>query len=561
MNKILYLLPLLAWVSFAKRMDHWELIPVVDHTTSHWCVVASWAMVLGYYDNYVPGIGGYLGYGRFIDHWREMPTGYNVPNLADDMIPGSGGGVVASGYQAVETKTMGDNATLWQAVKTEIDADRPCFLVVPGHVVVAFGYRIDNGAKKAIVYDPANPGTGTFETEYDMSRVESVGSVSISGGDPGQNLVLDRPHGTETTYFCSHAPVEMVWFVWGDLIRTSRISISQDGGNTWRVAKDGIATVGAWNEYSLVFGTSGTRIRFKVEGFDASNKLIAADGSFANVEVKDCPQGRGWTKIWGPTKEVLVHSTVENPDSYPDIYAVPENEDGIYRYDGAPDQWTKVGGPGKMFALDDSGKLYGLSPDGNAVFRYDGRPNQWIQIGGAAGAIYAGSDKLLATNPTSGDVFEYDGGWTRIGGPGKDFAIDRSGRIYGMSPSGPYHDIFEYMGTPDEWQHIAGDFQEMHVGGPALYATGDPDDIFDTWLYSSSPMVWTAFGGATKEVAVDDTGRLYTLSSKGVYRYDGTLDNPWAYTKIGGSAGKIFAGASGFVFATSPSTHDLWFYN
>ena len=69
-------------------MTNWELIPWVNHTTHNWCVPSSWAMVLGYYDNYVPGKGALLGYGRWIDHWYELtPGGHNLPNLVDEVLP------------------------------------------------------------------------------------------------------------------------------------------------------------------------------------------------------------------------------------------------------------------------------------------------------------------------------------------------------------------------------------------------------------------------------------------------------------------------------------------
>ena len=70
------------------------------------------------------------------------------------------------------------------------------------------------------------------------------------------------------------------------------------------------------------------------------------------------------------------------------------------------------GGVGKMFAVDDAGRLYGLSPDGSGVFRYDGSwnaPIKWANVGGAAGKIFAGGNgRLFATSPQTNDLMSYE---------------------------------------------------------------------------------------------------------------------------------------------------------
>lgn len=63
----------------------------------------------------------------------------------------------------------------------------------------------------------------------------------------------------------------------------------------------------------------------------------------------------------------------------------------------ASNQWTQIGGPGKMFAIDDQGRLYGLTPDGSKVFHFNGPGVPWTPIGDAAGQIFAGGSVLCAT--------------------------------------------------------------------------------------------------------------------------------------------------------------------
>ena len=538
-----------------KKIANWELIPKVDHTPKNWCVPTSWAMLLGFYDNYADPKGTFLGYGRLIDYWYELtPGGFNLPNLIDDLISTQGASVL-NNYTFPEKKANNNKTDQWNMLTSEIDAGRPCFFTMPGHCTTAFGYKVDSaGQKFAIVYDPPNPSTPTYVAEHNLQLCDGVGAVQIGGGTPGHNLVIIEPDGGESFY--TSAPNEIIWFSWGDGIKKTRISVSQDGGNNWQQVAAGVATKGAWNGYAWIPAATGTRIRVKVEGLTESDALVAADGSFKNLAIKDPFTGNAWIKIWGPTSDVLVSSVPGKSGVL--IFAAPASGDGIYRYDGGPMAWTKVGGPGKQFALDNAGNLYGLSPDGANVFRYDGVPMEWTRIGGAAGAIYAGGNCLFASNPQTGDIWQYNGAplaWTKIGGPGKEFAVDLKGRLYGISPDGS--GLYRYGGVPLQWTRIGNQTTAIYAGGCGLYATGGAAN--DVNYFSLTPHGWTNVGGPGKMFAVDDIGRLYGLSPDGsaVLRYSGTWLTPRQWTKIGGAAGKIFAGGNGRVFATNPQTNDL----
>lgn len=76
-----------------------------------------------------------------------------------------------------------------------------------------------------------------------------------------------------------------------------------------------------------------------------------------------------------------------------------------YSFDYKSSKWIKIGGPAKEFAVDDSGRLYGLSPDGKGVYKYAGTPGKWEKVGGPAGNIYAGGTKLCATHPDTQDLW------------------------------------------------------------------------------------------------------------------------------------------------------------
>ncbi len=542
-----------------KRILYWECMPKVDHTSKNWCVPSSWAMLLGFYDNCGKGYK-ILGYGRLIDYWYEFSPGtHNLPNLIDELIPPKAADKI-NNYSFPEKIVVGDLSSQWTALVNEVDAGRPCFFNTIGHCTTALGYYVNsNGEQFAIVYTAPNPSTPTFEKKYNITECTHVGTVTLSGGTLGEDLLIIEPKADKTLY--ESTPNEITWFVWGNTIKQSTLSLSYDGGNTWKTIVSNLPAVDGFNAYAWISEKSGTRVRARVEGFNAANELVAADGSEGNLEVKTPKSGSGWKKIWGPTSSVLVSSVV-GLTGVTVIYAVPLSGDGIYRYDGKPMAWTKIGGPGKMFALNDYGFLYGLSPDGSGVYSYDGTPGKWTQIGGPAGTILAGGSYVFATNPQTGDVYRYGGKpltWTKVGGPGKMFAADSKGRLYGISPDGS--GIYRFDGTPMKWTMIKNTpTSTLYAGGSALYATESSGG--DLLHYSLTPLHWNLVGGPGKMFAVDDTGKVFGLSpdGSGVFRYKGSWNNLKNWMVVGGAAGKIFAGGEGRLLATNPQNDDLMSY-
>src|SRR5262249_348794 len=82
----------------------------------------------------------------------------------------------------------------------------------------------------------------------------------------------------------------------------------------------------------------------------------------------------------------------------------------IFQFAGTPSKsWTKIGGPGKMFAIDDRSRLYGLTPDGSKIFRWTGQPDNWGTPVGTtpAGKIFAGGSVLCATSPDNASLWAF----------------------------------------------------------------------------------------------------------------------------------------------------------
>jgi hypothetical protein len=267
-------------------------------------------------------------------------------------------------------------------------------------------------------------------------------------------------------------------------------------------------------------------------------------GDIYKMFIKEFYTGVEWTKIGGPGKMFVTagldgtlygrsvdwsgvyrHDYAEEwtqigsaEEIYGGVYGLfgtnPDTGD-IYSYDEAANTWTKIGGPGKMFAVGFDG-IYRLAPDGMSVEGY-GEGKFWANIsgpihGGAIEKIYIGGagDELYATSADTGDIYHhtceyitvpgmfipgvgqmpdttrYLCTWTKIGGPGKMFAVNQAGNLYGLNTAGG---IYQYDGTPEQWTNIGAGFDAIYAGGLyGLYATKSTTN--DLWYYDTG----VAFG-------------------------------------------------------------------
>lgn len=265
-----------------------------------------------------------------------------------------------------------------------------------------------------------------------------------------------------------------------------------------------------------------------------------------------------WTQIWGPVGDVVVgYNTIE---FYEQLYATQRSTGDIYAFGGTGmDSWTRVGGPGKQFAVGGMGSLYGLNTDGGAVMQYIASAGGWVKVWGAAGAIYGAVHHagrgLYATSTGTGALYSYDGAtWTQISGPAKQFAFGSEGRVYRLAMDGS--GVFRYDGTPGQWTQIGGPAAALFAAETSLYAT-DPN-VGDLHEYNSTSSSWTTIGGPGKTFAVGDDDHLYGLAVDGsaVFQYTGY---PLRWLRIGGAAAGIYA-IGELLVATSPGSYDLWSY-
>ncbi|MFI6599179.1 glycoside hydrolase domain-containing protein [Nonomuraea sp. NPDC050536] len=164
--------------------------------------------------------------------------------------------------------------------------------------------------------------------------------------------------------------------------------------------------------------------------------------------------GSNWTQIGGPAGTLYAGGA--------GLFATNPTTRDIYRYNGVPNNWSRIGGPGFVFAVTNN-TIYGLSPQQSAVFAWTGG-STWTQIGGPASYLYGGGQGLLAINPSTSDVYHYNGtpnNWSRIGGPGYSFASTDNVTI-AVSPN--QDGVFAWSGSGTAWSQIGGPADELVTG-------------------------------------------------------------------------------------------------
>ncbi|MFC1761800.1 hypothetical protein ACFL6U_06940 [Planctomycetota bacterium] len=539
-----------------KYVADFPMVPPLLWTLN--CATTSKAMVLGYYDHYVPGTGTILGFGRLIDYWYEHPSnGNNVPNLIEEVHAANKTdvwNVNDYAYEWTEIPATVQNDWAWQAYTNEIDNDRPAPWSFIGHTNAGIGYRMNASGKWALVYNTWS----TQISEYPHSDCIGIARIIPKGGSNGDHQVILAPNGGET--YPASTPAEIAWYDWGSRINQTDLYYSGDAGLNWTKLDSHVPSEEGENTYRWIPGPNVPKVRIRVEAY-AGNDYIAGDGSFENFSTQPQDFKGTWVKIFDPVGMVVAGYNKVKQEKM--LYASDLATGDIYQFMGKAGihwNWIKVGGPAKQMVLDAQGKLYSLSPDGKGVYKYNGTPMQWTQIGHAAGSIYPDVNGVCATNPDNGDVYRYLGSpfsWLRIGGPGKTFVSDAKGYIYALSPDGS--DIWRYdglYGPAVPWEKIGGAAANIFARGLGVYATNP--DTGDVYFYHGKPFRWTRIGGPAKSFSVDVEGRLYGLATDNgsIWRHEASVNEPAYWGHIGGAAANIYAGRRE-IFATSPQTKNL----
>ena len=202
--------------------------------------------------------------------------------------------------------------------------------------------------------------------------------------------------------------------------------------------------------------------------------------------------GQGWTIIGGAAQQVYAGSA--------GVFMV-DLSGNIWIYNGTPNSWTEIGGPGYQFA-EAAGHLYGIAPDKSYVAEWNG----------------------LA-----------QGGWTIIGGAASEIAVGGAGLV-ALSPKGDA--ILLYDGTPGQWTQIGGGAWDISVDARGIYRTDTVPDTIEQWIGGTS---WETIGSGSAGVSIAADGPVglfaYGVGPAGddptgnaQYEYNGT---PGSWTKVG----------------------------
>jgi hypothetical protein len=229
------------------------------------------------------------------------------------------------------------------------------------------------------------------------------------------------------------------------------------------------------------------------------------------------------------------------------LYALTAAKDKILKWNSAANGWSQIGGASTMlvggglglFSLE-SGSLYrydtgvrtkvastgtGFAVNTNALYRKDssgvskwiGPDDSWVNIGTAATQLYAGAKELFASNPWTGDIYQYSGTattWTRVGGDADSWAVNVNG-LYGTH----FWGLFQWSGTSDYWVQVGDSTSTLIAGGDKLYAT---DSTGALKLYTNTPGQWSPVANSAAAFAACDD-MLYALRGTTVYKQTGTL--------------------------------------
>lgn len=332
--------------------------------------------------------------------------------------------------------------------------------------------------------------------------------------------------------------------------------ISERLGDTWGWTKMAAVTIAEGETLGVIHGpgyspeyvSAGKLLQYNQDQFLMSQSMIVADGSsgagildtsgflIGTHTASDCCTNTAQGCTVG--KEIAWHSSMlhawRNSSKLQNLVAA----------------W-QVGNPGKDFAVDGQGGLYGIAEDGNSVWKYSGSMENWSQIGGPATELFGGGGKIYGLGAWGIYRYNSPNNWTSIEpnvAADDEFAVDRAtGELYKLPADRQSVQVYGQSG----WQVVGGPASELQAGYRGVFAKTPQGG--DMWEYNSSSGTWGHVGSGVNHAARAPNGKLYRSTAQGVERLD---NNTW--TQIGGPAVDIYPGINGNLFARSPGTLEIW---
>ena len=251
--------------------------------------------------------------------------------------------------------------------------------------------------------------TGTFV----LTRVITSEFLSVTKSGTGSGTVSSSPPGIYCGAVCS---------------------ASFNGGTvvTLTAAPDAGSYFVSWTGCDYVNGNVCTvtmNYARSVGTVFTVSPCLAAAGSLLYVDYG--PDGiwkyngtpNNWTKITPANPETMAAA---GTDLYGDF-----GSNGIWKYNGTPNNWTKItpANPETMAAAGTD--LYG-DFGANGIWKYNGTPNNWIKISLANPEAMAGSDSALYCDLGSNGVWKYESfTWEKIAVSNPTSMAAGSSAVYG----------------------------------------------------------------------------------------------------------------------------------
>ena len=254
----------------------------------------------------------------------------NVSNIGPGLI-NAANSVECGSYDFAQTTTLystGSDPTKWNEQIDEIDNGRPWHCGVPNHSMTAIGYEIAAGDSFMIVHNTWNPPNDWWNYAYTNRITEIIpgghygtaGKIEKPNGDPRYSDYVIPPSQGEDLY--AGDVYEITWDYESYAGSYAKLHYNITGGRgNWNSITTYTQNDGVY-DWLIPDGLTSSEGRIKIEIYDTSDNLIAADGSWGNFIFHT-----------GGSIEILSNDSTATTSTNPDYYF----------YDHTDSSWCAIG--------------------------------------------------------------------------------------------------------------------------------------------------------------------------------------------------------------------------
>lgn len=217
---------------------------------------------------------------------------------------------------------------------------------------------------------------------------------------------------------------------------------------------------------------------------------------------------------------------------------------GTITWDTGRDVWIRVASWGTAYAVDDSGGLYGLWPDGRGLFRATGMRLSGTPVIDPTGRVFAGGATLVGLDLQGNDLVGWKSSLANTTAP----LFGPDGTIYVGSLRSVY--ALE-TGGDVRWVRRLDGLSGFALGGQGYVYSAYQERV--SCLASDGQLLWDFATeqpiAAGPEVAPD--GTVYVVSEAGlVYALDTQGRKLWSFALQSGPYSQITVDAIGSIYVT-----------